>query len=121
MEPEEGPGKVVHAKKQPPAELFTHIFTRGLVTVAFWAVALLLGLPLWWKTTSVYRANLPLQEMLDWADGKVWKLRQTPMHTDTNCRPVAPFSLFTSHWKLLQCRLKTLQIFSKSLRPLWMI
>jgi phosphatidylinositol glycan class S len=29
----------------------------------------------WWKTTTVYRAPLPLQEMLDWADGKVSRQR----------------------------------------------
>jgi Phosphatidylinositol-glycan biosynthesis class S protein len=30
-----------------------------------------LGLPLWWKTTNIYRAKLPLELMDEWSDGKV--------------------------------------------------
>jgi hypothetical protein len=26
---------------------------------------------MWWKTTSIYRARLPLDDMRDWAAGKV--------------------------------------------------
>lgn len=60
-----------NAQKQPPPERPKSIKTRGLVILSFWAVVILLGLPVWLWTTSIYRANLPLQEMLDWADGKV--------------------------------------------------
>lgn len=55
----------------PPPESSASITTRRLVIMSFWAVAILLGLPLWFKTTTIYRADLPLQQMLDWADGKV--------------------------------------------------
>ena len=58
-------------RKHPPPESATSIRIRGLVILSFWAVAIVLGLPTWYWTTSIYRARLPLQEMLDWADGKV--------------------------------------------------
>ncbi|KAI7895070.1 phosphatidylinositol-glycan biosynthesis class S protein [Mucor mucedo] len=35
------------------------------VVFAFWSVVLL-GLPFWWKTTEVYRANLPFTEIDAW-------------------------------------------------------
>lgn len=35
------------------------------VVFAFWAVVLI-GLPFWWKTTEVYRANLPFSEIDAW-------------------------------------------------------
>ena len=57
--------------KQPPPETRQEVFTRRAVISAFWLVVILLGLPIWWKTTTVYRANLPLQTMSDWAQGKV--------------------------------------------------
>lgn len=59
------------AKKEPPPEKREAIKIRTLVITSFWAVILFLGLPMWWRTTSIYRARLPLQEMMDWADGKV--------------------------------------------------
>ena len=61
----------VKAPKEPPPETSESRWTRRLVLLSFWAVAVFFGLPVWWKTTTVYRAPLPLQEMLDWADGKV--------------------------------------------------
>lgn len=64
----------VNAQKQPPPESPKSIKTRGLVILSFWAVVILLGLPVWLWTTSIYRATLPLQDMLDWADGKVMVL-----------------------------------------------
>ncbi|GME28515.1 Phosphatidylinositol-glycan biosynthesis class S protein [Neofusicoccum parvum] len=64
----------------PPPESSASITTRRLVIMSFWAVAILLGLPLWFKTTTIYRADLPLQQMLDWADGKT-------------CRPVFPLRI----------------------------
>ncbi len=60
-----------NAPKQPPPESPKSIKTRGLVILSFWAVVILLGVPVWLWTTSIYRASLPLQDMLDWADGKV--------------------------------------------------
>lgn len=58
-------------EKKPPPESAGSIRIRTLVIASFWAVSILLGLPVWFWTTSIHRARLPLQEMLDWADGKV--------------------------------------------------
>ncbi|KAJ9605110.1 GPI transamidase component [Cladophialophora chaetospira] len=55
--------------KQPPPEKTTAVNLRTKIVLSFWAVILLLGIPTWLRTTSIYRANLPLQDMLDWADG----------------------------------------------------
>lgn len=57
--------------KQPPPEARESIRVRQLVILSFWAVVVFLGLPLWWWTTSVFRARLPLQKMENWAEGKV--------------------------------------------------
>lgn len=57
--------------KKPPPESAEGIRVRGLVIFSFWAIVIFLGLPIWLWTTSIHRARLPLQEMLDWADGKV--------------------------------------------------
>lgn len=59
------------AQRVPPPEKPEAIQTRFKVIAAFWAVIIFLGFPIWWKTTSIYRATLPFQEMTDWADGKV--------------------------------------------------
>ena len=67
--------EAVEAPKEPPPETSESRWTRRLVLLSFWAVALFFGLPVWWKTTTVYRAPLPLQEMLDWADGKVCSVK----------------------------------------------
>jgi hypothetical protein len=61
------------AKKRPPPESPESIQTRTLVIFSFWVIVITLGLPTWWWTTSIYRARLPFQEMLEWADGKVSK------------------------------------------------
>lgn len=64
-------GGVNVSSKLPPPESSTSIHIRSLVIASFWLVVVCLGLPTWWWTTSIYRARLPLQEMLEWADGKV--------------------------------------------------
>lgn len=56
----------------PPPEKPEAIRTRFKVIAAFWAVIIFLGFPIWWKTTSIYRASLPVPDMIDWADGKVF-------------------------------------------------
>lgn len=67
------PGKlVVTLKKKPPPESSESIRIRSLVVASFWAIVIFLGLPIWWWTTSIHRARLPLREMLEWADGKVF-------------------------------------------------
>lgn len=57
--------------KTPPPDTPENARTRCLVVISFWSVVLLLGLPLWWLTTSIYRAPLPLKEMQSWASGRV--------------------------------------------------
>ncbi|KAI7855940.1 phosphatidylinositol-glycan biosynthesis class S protein [Circinella umbellata] len=42
-----------------------------LVVGSFWAF-FLIGLPFWWKTTEVYRANLPFSEIESWRNGQVY-------------------------------------------------
>lgn len=56
----------------PPPEKPEAIRTRSRVIFAFWAVIIFLGIPIWWQTTSIYRASIPVDEMIAWADGKVW-------------------------------------------------
>lgn len=58
-------------KKQPPPESKEGIRVRQLVILSFWAIAVFLGAPIWLWTTSIHRARLPLQEMMDWAEGRV--------------------------------------------------
>lgn len=70
-EPPAAATRALTAKKQPPPETPESIRTRNFVILSFWAFVLLLGLPIWWRTTAVYRANLPLDEMMDWAEGRV--------------------------------------------------
>lgn len=69
----------------PPPEKRSAIRQRSYVVLSFWLVVLLLGVPFWWETTAIYRADLPLDSMLKWADGKV-------RHSDTPPRqwPVEP-------------------------------
>jgi len=65
---------IVKARNEPPPETPQAIRTRRAVVLSFWAIVILLGLPIWWTTTTVYRASLPLQSMNEWADGKVVRL-----------------------------------------------
>lgn len=69
------------ARKQPPPESAQSVRLRTFVISSFWAVVVLLGLPTWWWTTSIHRARLPLEEMLEWADGKV----NGPCYRRTHC------------------------------------
>lgn len=64
-------------RKQPPLESSHSIHVRSLVILSFWTVVILLGLPTWWWTTSIHRARLPLEEMLEWADGKASRLTKS--------------------------------------------
>jgi phosphatidylinositol glycan class S len=61
----------VSVRKPPPPEKPSDVRRRSYIILSFWLIVLCLGLPIWWKTTTIYRADLPLQEMLEWADGKV--------------------------------------------------
>ncbi|KAF2840475.1 hypothetical protein M501DRAFT_991468 [Patellaria atrata CBS 101060] len=79
--PKSGAVDALNKAKQPPPESNETLWTRRLVILSFWAVVICLGIPIWWKTTTVYRAVLPLQAMMDWSDGKI-------------CRPVFPLQIF---------------------------
>ncbi|RDL31005.1 putative realted to GPI transamidase component S (Phosphatidyl inositol glycan class S) [Venustampulla echinocandica] len=68
------------AKKEPPPEKPAEIRLRRLVILSFWLIILFLGLPIWWRTTTIYRARLPLDQMMDWAEGRA-------------CRPVFPLRI----------------------------
>ncbi|QSS48902.1 GPI transamidase component PIG-S [Histoplasma capsulatum var. duboisii H88] len=74
------PAMKISAKRTLWPEKPEDIRTRTLVISAFWAIIIFLGLPMWWRTTSIYRARLPLDVMKDWADGKA-------------CRPVFPLQI----------------------------
>jgi phosphatidylinositol glycan class S len=65
------PTAVAKLPKQPPPETKESLWLRRLSIFSFWAVVVFLGLPIWLKTTAIYRAELPLQDMTDWAEGKV--------------------------------------------------
>ncbi|KAK7544287.1 GPI transamidase component PIG-S [Phyllosticta citribraziliensis] len=75
-----GAVEAIDKPRSPPPETTKSITTRRLVISSFWAIVIFLGLPLWWKTTTIYRAQLPLQSMFDWSDGKA-------------CRPVFPLRI----------------------------
>ncbi|GJJ67840.1 GPI-anchor transamidase subunit S [Entomortierella parvispora] len=53
--------------------------TRRMVLLSIW-IAILLGFPLWWKTTRVYRAELPFDEVEQWSQ---W----------SSCRPAFPLKI----------------------------
>ena len=67
--PDTAPAAVISPQATP--EKPSDIRRRSYIILSFWVLAVLLGLPVWWQTTSIYRADLPLSEMMDWADGKV--------------------------------------------------
>jgi len=64
----------------PPPEKPADVRRRSYIVLSMWLLVVFLGLPIWWYTTTIYRANLPVDEMLEWADGKA-------------CRPVFPLQI----------------------------
>ncbi|KAF3045424.1 GPI transamidase component [Didymella heteroderae] len=72
--------RAAKAHNGPPPESKEGIWLRRAAILSFWAVVVLLGLPVWWKTTAIYRAELPLQDMTDWAESKI-------------CKPVFPLRI----------------------------
>lgn len=66
--------------KQPPPEKPEDIQRRSYIVASFWFIVLFFGLPIWWKTTTIYRADLPLNQMMEWADGRA-------------CNPVFPIRI----------------------------
>jgi hypothetical protein len=93
---EDVPANAVSAtpkKKEPPPESPESIRQRSYVVLSFWAIILIIGLPIWWKTTAIYRARLPLDQMMDWADGRVhllssaWSSKLTAPGLPTSISP----------------------------------
>ncbi|TQV98429.1 hypothetical protein V2A60_007829 [Cordyceps javanica] len=64
----------------PPAEKPSETRRRSYIVWSYWLIVVFLGLPIWWQTTAIHRANLPLDGMMQWADGKA-------------CRPVFPLQI----------------------------
>jgi phosphatidylinositol glycan class S len=87
----------VKVKKQPPPETAHEIRTRQLIILSFWAIVLVFGIPIWWRTTTIYRAKLPLDRMMDWAEGRVGYClaHLLPAHSNIQqaCRPVFPLKI----------------------------
>ena len=85
------------APKRPPPEKSESLNLRVLVIASFWAVVILLGVPVWLWTTSIHRANLPLEDMLAWAQGKV--RTQSPSNVSSwltayqACKPSLPLHI----------------------------
>jgi phosphatidylinositol glycan class S len=69
--PPKNAAEAISMQKSAPPETAEHTLRKRLIIFSFWAIIIFLGLPIWWRTTTVYRASLPLQQMLDWSDGKV--------------------------------------------------
>lgn len=55
----------------PPPEKPSETNRRSYIILSYWLIVLFLGLPIWWKTTAIYRASLPLDGMIQWSEGKV--------------------------------------------------
>jgi phosphatidylinositol glycan class S len=74
--------------------------TQRRVVFSFWAVILFVGLPMWWQTTSIYRAKLPIERMLAWSQGSLCEdVASTTVERETRALNYAPsyhvtFSLF---------------------------
>jgi len=65
------PSPTLPPLKEPSPEKPSDIHRRTLVVLSFWLIVLCLGVPIWWRTTEIYRAALPLDQMQLWAEGKV--------------------------------------------------
>ncbi|KAJ9627136.1 GPI transamidase component [Taxawa tesnikishii (nom. ined.)] len=83
--PSSGVVDAIKATPAPPPEKPTDTRTRRWIIVSFWAVAALLGLPVWIWTTTVHRASLPLDTMNRWAEGRACSLQfPVPVALDTS-------------------------------------
>jgi hypothetical protein len=65
--------------ESPPPEKANAIWTRRIIIFAFWAVVATLGLPHWIWTTSIYRSELPMEQMTQWAEGQVGVFVDVPV------------------------------------------
>ena len=112
---------VASRKKEPPPEKPESIRLRSFVILSFWAIIILVGLPIWWKTTTIYRASLPLVQMMDWADGRVQQPRPSEMLKTDDCRPAAQFSHFEYQLRQALCKITKHSTFCGRLNTHWTI
>lgn len=68
----------------PPPDSPGAVWTRRIIIFAFWAVVATLGLPHWIWTTSIYRSELPVDQMTRWAEGNVgsWSFQLDATHAN---------------------------------------
>ena len=90
---------------EPPPEKPSDASRRTRIVISFWLLVLCLGVPIWWKTTTIYRANLPLDGMMQWAEGKV-RLRDWVGYSCANAvRPVVLCSLYRYLSRPMRCKI----------------
>lgn len=104
--------------KPPPPEKPADVRRRSYIVLSFWVIVILLGIPFWWATTSIYRADLPYDDMLQWANGKVRiPLGSCPLGKQLltfDCRPADQSSLCKSPSRPMTSRSKKRSIFYDS-------
>lgn len=81
--------KFKYRKKDPPPETLESVRDRRLIILSFWVIIITIGIPIWWTTTAVYRASLPIGQMLDWANGKVCNPQDKKMKLPVQFRSCA--------------------------------
>ncbi|KAJ1324487.1 GPI-anchor transamidase subunit S [Microdochium nivale] len=81
----------------PPPEKQSDILRRSSVILSFWFIVLCLGLPIWWHTTAIHKAPLPLAKMVEWADGLACP-PQYPLYVQFEASNLEP----THYTKLLE-------------------
>jgi hypothetical protein len=77
--PDDANSSIGATAESPPPEKAIAIWTRRIIIFAFWAVVASLGLPHWIWTTSIYRSELPVEQMTRWAEGHVGVLVGVPV------------------------------------------